>query len=255
MNAKAKNIPKLIVLLALIIGISSCEMPNKAKNLSPSPTPPPSAPKLATAPQPLSTSESESGNLEPQAQPAPPLEPDPTAEFQGPVATSAIRTWFEESDCSLSDMTGLEAGYGPGVLDCSYNWSGKYIDDNTAQIEIYEIPDGKELARQFEEGLNNSHSSADSKSSNEMQSLIQNDANGFIFVDTYPGGGSSKTNTEIPQCARGSGYFKVNERFLVHLRLFSCDISDAAINYVRTMENMQDLALKAITRAQSAANP
>jgi hypothetical protein len=182
-------------------------------------------------------------------------EQEPTSEWKGPSGPAVELVWFEESDCAFPDLPSTGASYGPGVLRCQYIWSGKYIDDNIAVIEIDEVPDSIELAGLFEEGMRNTHTSADDKTNDEMLSIIRNDKDGFIFIFTFPGGGSSKTNTEIPQCGRGSGYETINDRFLVHVRLFSCDISESAIEYVRTLETLQEVAEAAITRAQSAANP
>lgn len=190
-------------------------------------------------------------NSEPLADPQPEADPEPEA----PDGPAIQLVWFEESDCALPGLPGLEAGYGPGVLRCEYRWSGKYIDDNNALIEIYELPDSEELSRQFEEGMNNAHIDADDKQDDQMLSIIRNDENGIIFIFTNPGGGSSKTNTEIPQCGRGNGVEKIDDRFLVQVRLFSCDISEGAIEYVRTLEAMKAIAEAAITRALNVDNP
>lgn len=187
------------------------------------------------------------------AQPDP--TPESTSEWKAPTGPAVELAWFEESDCAVPDLTGIDAGYGPGVLRCSYSWSGTYIDDNNAVIEINEYPDANQLSGLLEEGMRDAHTSADDKTNDEMLSIIRNDEDGFIFIFTFPGGGSSKTNTEIPQCGRGSGYEKINDRFLVHVRLFSCDISESAVDYVRTLETLQGAARAAITRAQGAAKP
>jgi hypothetical protein len=262
MKSRNFSFPNLIMLLALLLGLSGCGYSDLAWN--PFDEPGNSAPKKPTAVKPTAVKTAtpvptvgnpQAGNPQPSTATQPQPVPDPSPEWQAPLATSPISVWFEETDCALPDISGVEPAYGPGVLECNYRWEGKYIDDNHALIEIYELPDAADLARQFDEGVGNTHTSADSKSSDEMQSIIQNDDHGFIFIDTFPGGGSSKTHTEIPLCGRGGGYFKVNDRFLVHLSLFSCDISDTAVNYVRTLEGMQATALAAIARAQSTAQP
>jgi len=144
---------------------------------------------------------------------------------------------------------------GPGGLDCSYSWSGTYIDDNSAEIEIDQYDDPAQFTKVYDQALEETHSSVYTAAQDERLFTIRNDPTGFTFIYTYPGGGSSKTNTEIPLCGNGHGALGVDNAFVARIRLFSCDISGDWNDYVQTMEKLEDCALAAIARAQSQTNP
>jgi hypothetical protein len=140
---------------------------------------------------------------------------------------------------------------GPGSLDCSYSWSGTYIDDNLAVIEIDQYDDPAQFTEVYDQALADTHFSMDNAAQNARLNTIHNDPTGFTFIYTYPGGLSSKTNTEIPLCVNGNGALGVGNAFVVRIRLFSCDISDDWNVYGQTMENLEACTLAAIARAQS----
>ena len=267
MKTRGSTFQRLIIGLVALAVIMSCTLKEMIEVDEPSnpqqgalatevdsdPNPGPGNDQMANPPVQADPESQLEAETDPQVQSDP--EPEATSEWKAPTGPAIKLVRFEETDCAVPDLSRTNASYGPGVLRCEYIWSGKYINDNIAVIEIDEFPDSKELSRNFEEGMRNAHISADDMEDDEMLSIIRNDENGFIFIFTSPGGGSSKTHTEIPQCGRGSGYEKINDRFLVHVRLFSCDISESAVEYVHTLETMQEVAEAAITRALSAVSP
>jgi hypothetical protein len=251
MNTRSSNVKQLIAALVVMVVILGCGI-GYGPSIDLSDDPPKQEPVTSMQPE-LTPKLGDDQVVDPPGQANPTTKPDP--EPEAPISTAIQLVQFKESDCAVPDLPRVDASYGPGVLRCQYRWSGKYIDDNHAVIEIDELPDSNELSQRFEEGVRDTHNSADDQADDEMLSIIRNDENGFTFILTSTGGTSSKTHTEIPQCGWGSGYMKIHDRFLVQVRLFSCDISESAVEYVRTLETMEAVADAAITRALSVKSP
>jgi hypothetical protein len=239
----------LVIMLALLAGAQGCyligpthfqleddpeqNIPDDKGNPYPYPYPEPGKEQVA--------------NPQPKA--------DPEAEPEALPPNGEKPVWFEESDCTVEGLSGLQVDYGPGYLGCNYSWEGFYSDPSEAIIEITEISDPERLTSQLESDVSGAQASADSKSTNETLSIIHNDANGFIFVATYLGGPGSQSD-ENPLCVRGAGYEKANDRFLVYFRLSICSTTGTNTDYVKTMESMEDTALAAITRVmEKSTNP
>ena len=244
-NASYPGIPSFQELTS---SIQSREPVPATKNAPKGPVaqPPPYPPANVTENPPKQPQKTE------QAQPSP--DPDPGVT----LGTPHKYVLFQPSDCacgipSMPDPKGITAG--SGGLDCSYSWSGTYIDNNSAEIEIWQYDDPAQFAEVYDQALEDTHFSADNSVQDARLNTIRNDPTGFTFIHTYPGGMSDKTNTEIPLCGNGHGALGVDNAFVARLRLFSCDISDDWNVYVETMEKLEDCALAAIARAQSQTNP
>ncbi len=253
MNKRMLTMLSLLVGLALLAGLSGCFLPDVFGNVEEEEHPDENYPAALANPQPEPPS-SDSQNAAPpaQADPQPETNPQPQADPdpEGPVGPVVEHVWFKEEDCTVPDISGLKASYGPGVLRCRYTWAGQYIDDNKITIEVEEIDDPKELAEALAQGIADFQESADTRSSTDTVNVLQNDKNGFIYMSTGPGGGSAKTNTEIPMCGVGGGYKVVNERFLVLIRILACDHpASSNMEYVKLEESLEAVAQAAITRA------
>jgi hypothetical protein len=88
----------------------------------------------------------------------------------------------------------------------------------------------------------------------KRQSVVRNETNGFNYVTTGPGGGSSKVEGGIPMYSHGSGILRVPTDYLVEIRLFACDLGEERQIYMDAMETLEDCALSNVARAK-AANP
>jgi hypothetical protein len=261
MNKKIVTMLSLLVGLGLLVSLSGCFIidlfrapgediygpANNNNNPAAQPNPQPYPP--AGEQQPglgQGAAPPDQANPAPQTDPQPQADPDP----EGPPVPTEQHAWFEETDCAVPDVSGLDASYGPSKLDCHYKWAGDLIKDNGVRIEIEEIFDPAELSQKFSEGFDLAHGQADSHSSNETLSVIRNDDNGFFFMTTFEGGFFPDPAVKEPLCARGNGYELVNERFLVHLVVSVCDYADPTnMGFVRLAESVEDTALAAVERA------
>src|SRR5512141_1634820 len=153
-----------------------------------------------------------------KAPPGPTAPPEPTSPNVSKAEPSATSLWsggteqagsvtrqpayfFSEEDCGCATFPGeVEPSYGPGYLECNYRWNGKYIDDNHASFILQQYDDPVELTQVFNEHVGWSYDSADEDRKfidsgslpDDEQYIIRNDPNGFNYVTTGPGGGSSK---------------------------------------------------------------
>lgn len=177
------------------------------------------------------------------------------------VDPSKVTYWFEETDCACMNIPAQsKANYGPGVLECNTAWSGTFIDDNSTFLRIVQYDSADDLDRDFNENLGwmqdtirteEAFIASESPQKRELFFAIQ-EPNGLLYVVTGPGGGSSKTNTEIPMCGNGSGVMRVDSKFLVKIRLFACDLGDDHELYRAAIETLGACALTSIARAVAA---
>jgi len=187
-----------------------------------------------------------------------------TESVPGDLTSTTAREhyWFSEEDCGCAAFPAtVDARYGPGVLECNYRWGGTYIDDNNISFSIVQYDASADLEKDFAESLGWFYDSAqDSKRSidsgsapGQEQYIARNETNGFTYIDTGPGGGSSKTEGEIPMCGNGSGIIKTPGDYLVEIHLFACDLGDDRSLYQTAIETLEDCALSNIAKAQAAA--
>jgi hypothetical protein len=208
----------------------------------------------------------------PASQSAPAMEASPTTPPSAPAGTGTVHAplisgtppvtyWFEETDCACAGFTAQpKARYGPGGLECNTAWSGTYIDDNSTFLSIDQYDSPEDLDEDFDENLgwmqdtiNTSEAMIANESpvQHELFFAIQ-EPNGLLYVETGPGGGSSKTNTEIPMCGGGGGVLRVGGKFLVKIRLFACDLGDDREVYRTAIETLGTCAMQSIERAVAA---
>jgi hypothetical protein len=175
--------------------------------------------------------------------------------------TPQVRYWFSGDLCSCATFPAVaEASYGPGYLECKYAWSGEYIDDNAISFSITQYDFRADLENEFREHIGLSYDSAqdDQNSINagsspeHEQYVARNETNGFTYVTTGPGGGSSKTQTEIPMCGHGGGVIRAYEDFLVEIRLFACDLGEERQVYQNAIETLEDCSLGSIEKVMSS---
>lgn len=232
----------------------------------------PGEPSMPDVSSPLVTEASPAAAVQPEQTSSPAanitLSPDPTAR----AGTEAAATWvassslqpsyyFSEEDCGCAVFPAqAEARYGPGYLECNYRWSGKYIDDNHAVFTVKHYSDPADLANDFAEGVGWRYDAADSdrkfidsgSTPDDELSISRNDPNGFNYVTTGPGGGSSKTEGEIPMCGNGGGAILVGDDYLVEVRLFACDLGEDRQVYQSAIETLEACALENIAKAKVA---
>lgn len=86
----------------------------------------------------------------------------------------------------------------------------------------------------------------------DEQDITRNDSSGFNYVTTGPGGGSSKTEGEIPMCGNGGGVFLVDDDYLADIRLFACDLGEDRMVYQTAFETLEACALENVAKAKAA---
>lgn len=186
-----------------------------------------------------------------------------TETVDAPVAsgTRQVSHYFSEEDCGCAAFPGeVDPLYGPGYLECKYRWGGMYIDDNHASFVIEQYQDQDELTQVFDEHIGWVHDSAlsdrkfiDSGSlPDDEQYITRNDSKGFIYVTTGPGGGSSKTEGEIPMCGNGGGVFLVADDYLAEIQMFACDLGEDRLVYETAIETLEACALDNVAKAKAA---
>ena len=186
-----------------------------------------------------------------------------TGTVHAPVisGTPPVIYWFSEEQCACGNLpVQAEARYGAGALECRFAWAGEYIDDNSIYFSILQLDDTARLDKEFSENLGWIQDAAQTDQAfidsgslpDDQQYIARNELNGFSFVTTGPGGGSSKTNTEIPMCGNGSGVLRVYGKFLVEIRLFACDLGSDRDVYMTMLETLEDCALSSIDQAIAA---
>lgn len=246
---------QLGLLFFIIMTILGCNLSSNPDNAAKKPSP--------IAPMPLASATTRSASELPSSPPAASAVWEGGTETVNPPAfsgTPQVSYWFTGEECGCATFPAVaEASYGPGVLECRYAWGGEYIDDNSISFSVIQYHSQVDLDREFTEQLGWMQDAAqDDKSFIDSGSLPQdeqyiarNETNGFSFVTTGPGGGSSKTNTEIPMCGNGGGILRVYGKFLVKIRLFACDLGDDRQVYQTTIETLEDCALHSIDQAMS----
>ena len=212
----------------------------------PATSPPETAPSLQANPAPSATSVWSSG----------------TETVNAPVVSGTRQEshFFAVEDCGCAAFPGeVDPLYGPGNLECKYRWSGTYIDDNHASFIIGQYKDQDELAQVFDEHMGWMHDSAQSDRKfidsgslpDDEQNITRNDSNGFVYVTTGPGGGSSKTEGEIPMCGNGGGVFLVADNYLAEIQLFACDLGEDRLVYETAIETLEACALDNVAKAKA----
>lgn len=244
------------LLLLLLAGLG-CNLTNVASNI---PEPPPQVPSAPLDSPPTITTVS--GN--PAAQPsATVMEAAGTQTVHAPLisGTPPVIYWFSEEQCACGSLpVQAEARYGAGALECRYAWAGEYIDDNSIYFSIHQLDDTARLDKEFSEHLGWMQDAAETDQAfidsgslpDDQLYIARNELNGFSYVTTGPGGGSSKTNTEIPMCGNGSGVLRVYGKFLVEIRLFACDLGSDRDVYMTMLETLEDCTLSSIDQAIAA---
>jgi len=245
-----------VALLLLSVVISGCwsiqKPPLIATSIKPTEEAATSAPVVTATPVPSATAAATSlwsGGTETWVAPA-------------VSGTQVARARFEPEDCVCEAFTlPPEPSYGPGYLECTSRWNGTYIDDNHMTYTVTQFYDKAELEQVFNEEVGWKRDTAqedqsfiDTGSSPDAALLVlQDDADGFVYITTQPGGGSSKTGGEIPMCGNGGGMLVVNGEYLVELRLFACDMGDERPVYETAIQTLNDCALDSIVKAKSRA--
>ena len=166
--------------------------------------------------------------------------------------------WFSEEDCACMTYPGeVYAKYGPGSLQCRYNWSGRYIEGNQANINIkhYDDPALLEEVYAQESGwlrdTARTYKTTTQLSTDPVYTFEDRDGpDGFGFMATHPGG-ESYNGEEIPLCFIGSTVLVVEGGFLVKLQLDSCDLGEERENYLDAMQALETCALSSITKAKA----
>ncbi len=170
---------------------------------------------------------------------------------------------FVDSDCPADLFPGLTAGWGAGSLDCTYHWTG-HFGVNNLEMRIMQYPDHSQYQKVISSDLANYRTAFTNEKATQAApgvqnkknlDIIQDDANSFIYMETYQSLPST-TDSEITLCGNGGGAVGVDEKFEVTLSLTdSCDISKDADVYSLALENLRDAALKAIERAEANKAP
>jgi len=170
---------------------------------------------------------------------------------------------FIDSDCPADLFQGLTTGWGAGSLDCRYHWVG-YFGANNVEMRIMQYPDHSHYQQVISSDLANYRTNvandkaaqaAPGVQNKKNLDIIQDDANGYIYMETYQSL-TSVTDPETTLCGNGWGALGVDEKFEVTLSLTeSCDISKDADVYSLALENLRDAALKAIQRAEANRAP
>lgn len=261
---------RLLFLLCINVILLACVM----LQATPTPTPPPTPTPSKRPPEITTTSVIKASQIAPTAAASTPS-PQPvvtlttkviwasgteTAVYPTVSGTYREPYWFSDQDCSCASFPAtVDASYGPGYLECNYRWSGKYIDDNALSFIIQQYQSSTDLEPEFSEQIGWIYDSAqvdkdmiDAGSlSGHEQYIARNETNGFTYVTTGPGGGSSKTQGEIPMCGNGSGIIRAPDDYLVEIRLFACDLGDDRLVYQTAIETLEDCALSNIERAMT----
>ena len=254
-NHRHTSVILLGVLLFMLLAAPGCNFTSKPAIVPPTASPVPQF-KVASPTTPLQIQPS-------SAAPSAPPSAAGTQTVNAPVisGTQPITYWFEESDCACGSFPAQpKAKYGPGVLECSTAWSGTYIDDDSTFVSIVQYNSPEDLDQDFADNLGwiqdtiqteEAFIANESPQEHELFFAIQ-EPDGLLYVVTGPGGGSSKTNTDIPMCGNGSGVLRVGGKFLVKIRLFACDLGSEREVYRLAIETLGDCALRSIERALAA---
>jgi hypothetical protein len=212
--------------------------------------------------------------------PAAIVQPTSTSTSQPPTATTGVvennepvgtvhptlplEVLFINSDCPTQTPKGALPALTPngshGALDCRYHAAGQYGPDNM-EIRIYQYNDpvqfkqimDSELGKLIPQAIASKkadYSPTDfNQLSNEGVDEIQNDASGIVYMITYNDGNSWKPAN--PLCGDGGGELSVEGKFVIELRLKSCNLSEFATDYSQVLTSMKDAALAAIQRAEA----
>ena len=76
----------------------------------------------------------------------------------------------------------------------------------------------------------------------------------YIILNTYKDK-QTPGSPESPLCGYGHGYFGVEGKFVVMLRMESCDLANSENEYRGVMTALKDAAVAAITRASANQAP
>jgi hypothetical protein len=177
--------------------------------------------------------------------------------------TDVVWALFIDSGCPADLFPGITTGWGAGSLDCTYHWRG-HFGVNNLEMRIMQYPDHSQYQKAISSDLANYRTNvandkaaqaAPGVQNKKNLDIIQDDASGFIYMETY-NGNPSTTDPEIPLCGNGWGALGVDEKFEVTLSLTdSCDISKDADVHSLALENLRDAALNAIKRAEANQAP
>jgi len=86
-----------------------------------------------------------------------------------------------------------------------------------------------------------------------LETLVVSD-NSYIILNTYKDI-QTAGSPEPPLCGYGHGYFGVEGKFVVMLRMESCDLANSENEYRGVMTALKDAAVAAITRASANQAP
>jgi hypothetical protein len=192
-----------------------------------------------------------------------------TAQSVDKAFSSTIRptdiAWFLfiDSDCPADLFQGLTTGWGAGSLDCRYHWVG-HFGANNLEMQIMQYPDHSHYQQVISSDLANYRTNvandkaaqaAPGVQNKKNLEIIQDDANGYIYMETYQSLPST-SDPETTLCGNGWGALGVDEKFEVTLSLTdSCDISKEVDVYSLALDNLRDAALAAIKRAEANRAP
>ena len=184
-----------------------------------------------------------------------------TEEIYAPSGTQKPAYWFSEEDCACAAFPGeVNVRSGPGSLKCNYTWSGPHMAENSASMIIEQYDDQDFLLTKFTEengrlrDASQSFQSMAATSTDPADTYGERDwADGFIFLATYPSGGSL-SGGDIPMCSAGSGIFIAEGEFLVKIQLDSCDLGEERELYQAALDTLEACALSSIEKAKTA-NP
>ena len=195
--------------------------------------------------------------------PQPPANPEPLPSATIPPMIPR-EVMFQDSDCP-ADFPGLTANWGAGALECTYNWEGEFgVNDLELEIMQYNNPDDYERVLDIE--INNylpkelaskqpeNDSTIESRYSDYTLETLEVSDNSYIILNTYKDIQTAGSPAP-PLCGYGHGYFGVEGKFVVMLRMDSCDPENSKEEYRSVMTALKDAAEAAITRASANQAP
>jgi hypothetical protein len=199
---------------------------------------------------------------QPVASPSPSVEQQVSGTIHPPTVPEVM---FLESDCPTDGLSGLTANYGPGALYCNYHWIGKAgVNNLELRIMQYNNPqDYKQvldsevtnfLPKELDSRKQDVRGTPGSHYSDYLIDLMEESDSSFIMLSTFH---DSQTDIvpALALCGDGHGFFGVDGKFVVELRVDACDLSDFIGEYRGVMTALKHAAEAAIARAEAEQTP
>jgi hypothetical protein len=237
-KARFMELLALIVLLAAMLACAT------------TPTTPPVSQPLPLQPKPSQTNTVQ----------APPNAQPPVSGTIHP--TTLPEVLFLETDCPTNGFSGLTSNGSHGSLSCRYHWVGK-AGVNNLQLTITQYNDPLDykqvldtevtnfLPKELDSRKQDVRGTPGSHYSNYYLDLMEESDSSLIMLSTYQ---DSQTDIapQLASCGDGHGFFGVDGKFVVELRVASCDLGDFIGEYRGVMNALKDAAEAAIARAEAA---